>query len=229
MTQLSEPAVRSWSDALACAHPTTERDHLRTDRDLLERMIARTCGAGPATCAVERLFARFGDLGSILFADPVVLVRTADLSPAAIGDLHLLTALSVRLARVEASRRSVLSSWGAVVAYARAAIAHRPREQFRVLYLDRRNALLEDEWIADGSIDHAPVYPREVIRRALELSASALILMHNHPSGDLKPSQADIVMTRQVIEGARFFGLTVHDHLIVSREGAASFRTLGLL
>ena len=108
-------------------------------------------------------------------------------------------------------------------------MAHRPREQFRVLYLDRRNLLLKDEWVADGTVDHAPVYPREVVRRALELSASAMILVHNHPSGDPAPSRADIEMTRKVVDAARVFGLDVHDHLVVGREGTASFKSLGLI
>ncbi|TPW17936.1 MAG: DNA repair protein RadC, partial [bacterium] len=133
------------------------------------------------------------------------------------------------LARAEASRRPVITSWTALVAYVRAALAHEPREQFRTLFLDRRNILLRDEMTADGTVDHAPVYPREVIRRALELSASALILVHNHPSGDPTPSQADIQMTRQIVEAARVFNLQVHDHLVVGREGTASFKALGLI
>ena len=122
-----------------------------------------------------------------------------------------------------------MSSFTALIAYVRTALAHLPREQFRVLYLDRRNILLRDEWVAEGTVDHAPVYPREVVRRALEVSASALILVHNHPSGDPTPSRADIDMTRKVVEAARVFGLQVHDHLVVGREGNASFKALGLL
>ncbi|MNE68303.1 hypothetical protein D3C80_1639560 [compost metagenome] len=116
-----------------------------------------------------------------------------------------------------------------MTAYLRAALAHAPREQFRTLYLNKRNILIREEMRADGTVDHAPVYPREVVRRALELSASALILVHNHPSGDPTPSRADIEMTRRVIDAARVFDIEVHDHVIVGREGTKSFRALGLM
>lgn len=108
-------------------------------------------------------------------------------------------------------------------------MAHRPREQFRVLYLDHRNNLIEDEMVAEGTVDHAPVYPREVVRRALEVSASSMVLVHNHPSGDPTPSRADIEMTRRVVDAARALDLQVHDHIVVGCEGTASFRSLGLM
>ncbi len=108
-------------------------------------------------------------------------------------------------------------------------MAHRRQEQFRVLYLDKKNRLLRDEFVADGTIDHAPVYPREVVRRALEAAASAMVLVHNHPSGDPEPSEADIAMTRKVVDAARVFDILVYDHLVVGREGTASFRQLGLI
>lgn len=116
-----------------------------------------------------------------------------------------------------------------MLAYVRGALAREPREQFRVLYLDKRNILMREEHRADGTVDHAPVYVREVVRRALELSASAMILVHNHPSGDPTPSRADIEMTRRVIEAARVFDIQVHDHVVVGREGEQSFRALGLI
>ena len=150
------------------------------------------------------------------------------MGPAAILDLKLLRELSVRLSRTTACARPVLSSWNALTAYARTTLAHLPREQFRTLFLDRRNHLLRDELVADGTVDHAPVYPREIIRRALELSASSLILVHNHPSGDPTPSQADIVVTRQIVDAAKLFGIQVHDHLVLGRQGTASFKQLGL-
>ena len=149
--------------------------------------------------------------------------------PGTLLDLGVLRELAVRLARAEASRRPVIASWTALQAYARAALAHRPREQFRVLFLDNRNRLMLDEFVADGTVDHAPVYPREVVRRALEVSASAMVLVHNHPSGDPTPSRADIEMTRKVVDAARVLGLQVHDHIVVGREGVASFRALGLI
>jgi DNA repair protein RadC len=123
----------------------------------------------------------------------------------------------------------VISSWSALLAYVRTALAHEPREQFRVLFLDKKNQLICDEVMNRGTVDHAPVYPREVVRRALELSSSAVILVHNHPSGDPSPSSADVDMTRQVIEAGRSLRIVVHDHLVVGREGVASFKALGLL
>jgi len=123
----------------------------------------------------------------------------------------------------------VISSWTALLAYVKLALAHEPREQFRVLFLDKKNQLIADEVQNHGTVDHAPVYPREVMRRALELSASSVILVHNHPSGDPTPSHADIDMTRQIVEAGRTLRIGVHDHLVVGREGVASFRALGLM
>lgn len=176
-----------------------------------------------------RLIDRFGDLGAVAFADDGERARIEGLSSQMCADLKLVAELAVRLSRTVAARRPVITSWTALLAYVRCAIAHRPREEFRVLYLDRRNMLLRDEVTAEGTVDHAPVYPREVMRRALELSASAMILVHNHPSGDPTPSRADIDMTRKIVDAARVLGLQVHDHLVVGREGTASFKSLGLL
>jgi DNA repair protein RadC len=122
----------------------------------------------------------------------------------------------------------VISSWTALLAYVRVALAHEAREQFRVLFLDRKNQLILDEVMNQGTVDHAPVYPREIMRRALELSASAVILVHNHPSGDPTPSPADIDMTKQVVDAGRPLKIQVHDHLVVGRDGVASFKALGL-
>ena len=192
---------------------------------ILERMDPETDPSGLAAALLER----FGSLGGVAGAAPGELARASSAGSALRAELTLLREFAVRLARAEACRRPVITSWTALVAYVRAALAHEPREQFRTLFLDRRNILLRDELAADGTVDHAPVYPREVIRRALELSASALILVHNHPSGDPTPSQADIQMTRQIVEAARVFNIQVHDHLVVGREGTASFKALGLI
>ncbi|WP_309630381.1 RadC family protein [Brevundimonas sp.] len=197
------------------------------DQTLLALVLSRS-GADPDRLA-GGLLARFGSLGAVAAADLSELTRSSDAGPAGLGDLKVLRELAVRLAREEACRRPAIASWTALLAYARTAMAHLPREQFRVLYLDHRNNLLRDEWVADGTVDHAPVYPREVVRRALELSASAMILVHNHPSGDPAPSRADIEMTRKVVEAARALGLQVHDHLVIGRDGTASFKTLGLI
>lgn len=202
------------------------------DHQLLELMVSRPDGNSRAPGSGElatALLDRFGSVGAVSAADPVELLRVGDMSEGIVQDLKMLRELAVRLARIDAGHRPVISSWNALLDYARAALAHLPREQFRALFLDRRNILLRDELVADGSVDHAPVYPREVIRRALELSASSLILVHNHPSGDPTPSQADITMTRQIIDAAKLFGIQVHDHIVVGRDGTASFRAIGLI
>lgn len=174
------------------------------------------------------LIDRFGSIGGVLCADAGEL-RCAGASERHVRVLKCIREAVVRTAREEACRRPAISSWNQLLAYVRTAIAHLPREQFRALYLDRRNVLIRQELVADGTLDHAPVYPREVIRRALELSASALVIVHNHPSGDPAPSRADIEMTRMVVEAARVFGIQVHDHIVVGREGTASFKALGLI
>jgi DNA repair protein RadC len=133
------------------------------------------------------------------------------------------------VAREPVRKHTVISSWTALLAYVRVALANEPREQFRVLFLDKKNQLIADETMHRGTVDHAPVYPREVMRRALELSASAIILAHNHPSGDPTPSKADIDMTRQIVEAGRSLRIEIHDHLVVGHEGVASFKALGLL
>jgi DNA repair protein RadC len=126
-------------------------------------------------------------------------------------------------------QRTVISSWSQLVNYCRMALAHEPREQFRVLFLDTKNQLIADEVMNRGTVDHAPVYPREIARRALELSAASIILVHNHPSGDPKPSAADLAITRDVIAAAETVSVRVHDHLVIGRDGVASFKSLGLI
>lgn len=213
--------------AAACREPAA-LDHL-DDRSLLALLLSR-CGRGAdGERLATDLLERFGGLGDSLAADVSELGRIDGLGAGGLLVLKLLREIAVRLARNTACARPVLSSWTALLAYSRTTLAHLPREQFRALYLDRRNILLRDELVADGTVDHAPVYPREVIRRALELSASALILVHNHPSGDPTPSRADIEMTRQIVDAARLFSLQVHDHLVIGRQGTASFRQLGLI
>ena len=146
-----------------------------------------------------------------------------------VGDLKIIEAAGRRLAKGAVAKRPVLSSWTAVIDYCRAAMAFADKEQFRLLYLDKRNALISDEVQQTGTVDHTPVYPREVVKRALELAATAIILVHNHPSGDPTPSQADIAMTRQIIDVAKPLGISVHDHIIVGREGHASMKGLRLI
>jgi DNA repair protein RadC len=138
-------------------------------------------------------------------------------------------AVVARMLREEVKKQPALSSWKQVISYVRAAMAHERTEQFRILFLDKKNILLRDEVQQRGTVDHAPVYPREVVKRALELGASALILVHNHPSGDPTPSRADIDMTKDVQKAAAALGLAVHDHIVIGRRGHASLRTLGLM
>lgn len=196
------------------------------DRALLALLLGRSLRQ-TSIPAVDALFDRFGDIAAIASADAPELARASGLGPGALTDLKLLRVLSERLVRAEASRRPVITSWTALLAYVRVALAEEPREQFRALFLDKRNRLLSDELVAHGTIDHAPVYPREVVRRALEVSAASIILVHNHPSGDPEPSRADIEMTRKIVDAAKVFDIEVHDHLVVGREGTASLRTLG--
>jgi DNA repair protein RadC len=216
-----EPAF----DPTARSPDTTALANL-DDRALLSLLLGRNLRHASGA-SVDALFDRFGDLATIASADVPELARASGLGPMALTDLKLFRILSERLARAEASKRPVITTWTALLAYVRVALAEEPREQFRALFLDKRNRLLRDELVAHGTIDHAPVYPREVVRRALEVSAASIILVHNHPSGDPEPSSADIEMTRKVVEAAKVFGIQVHDHLIVGREGTASLRTLG--
>ena len=146
-----------------------------------------------------------------------------------VHELKIVEAASHRLARARVMQTNVIASWDAVLDYCHTTMAHRETEQFRVLYLDRKNILIADEEQARGTVDHVPVYPREVVKRALELNASAFILVHNHPSGDPTPSEADISMTAQINDAAKALGLTLHDHLIIGKSTELSFRSAGYL
>lgn len=212
--------------------------HHLPDYELLELFLFRSQPQGDVKPVAKALLTRFGSLAAVLAAsvEDLMTVKAEDSRGRAKGvgaetalDIAALHEVSRRVAKEEANRRTVISSWTALLAYVRLSLQHEPREQFRVLYLDKKNQLILDEIQNRGTVDHAPVYPREVVRRALELSASAMIIVHNHPSGDPTPSRADIDMTKQVIEAARALSVTVHDHLIVGREGVASFKQLGLM
>jgi DNA repair protein RadC len=191
------------------------------DLDCLELQ----CGLDPTAAAA--LLAAFGSVPEVMGAAVADLIRVA--GPPAAARLKLAQTLSCRQLQHPLRVRPVLSSSSALDDYLRATLVGAPREQFHVLFLDKRNRLIADEWMAEGTVDHAPVYPREVVRRALELHASALFLCHNHPGGDPTPSSADIAMTRQVVHAARALGLTVHDHIIVGGQQTASLRSLGLM
>ena len=199
------------------------------DYELLELYLFRSFRMGDVKPKAKALLARFGSLGAVLSASMHELVTVPGIGEAAALDLKLVHELAQRLGREPTARRTVISSWSALLSYVRVAIQHEPREQVRVLYLDRKNQMILDEVANHGTVDHAPVYPREIMRRALELSASAVILVHNHPSGDPTPSKADIEITQAVIAAGRPLGVSVHDHLVVGREGVVSFKAKGLM
>ncbi len=198
------------------------------DYEALELYLFRIFPRGDTKPLAKALLLRFGSLSGALSASINDLKTVAGVGEAAALDLKLVHELALRMARETVQKRTVISSWTALLAYVRVALQHETREQFRVLYLDKKNQLIADELMNRGTVDHAPVYPREVVRRALELSSSAIILVHNHPSGDPTPSRADIEITRQVVEAGKPLGIAVHDHLVVGRDGVASFKALGL-
>jgi DNA repair protein RadC len=177
----------------------------------------------------KRLLAKFGSFAEVIAASPDRLREVDGVGDRVIADIKIVQAAAERLARVSVRNRPVLSSWSAVIDYCRTAMAFAEKEQFRILFLDKRNVLISDEVQQTGTVDHTPVYPREVIKRALELSATAIVLVHNHPSGDPTPSRADIDMTKTIIDIAQPLGVNVHDHVIVGRDGHASLRGLKLI
>ncbi|MGQ0566741.1 MAG: RadC family protein [Gemmobacter sp.] len=197
--------------------------------ELLELVLFRTIPRQDVKPLARRLLDTFGDLNRVVTAPALRLMAVDGVGEAVVQDLKILEAVSQRMMRARVMNRPVLSSWDALVDYCHTAMAHRETEQFRVLYLDRKNVLIADEEQARGTVDHVPVYPREVVKRALELNASALILVHNHPSGDPTPSQSDISMTGQVQDAAKVLGITLHDHLIVGKGREISFRAEGYL
>jgi DNA repair protein RadC len=199
------------------------------DYELLEIVLFRSIPRRDVKPIAKDLLRRFGSFAEVLAAPPALLSEVDGVGESVVTDLKVVEAAARRFAKGAVARRPVLSSWTAVIDYCRTAMAFSEKEQFRLLFLDRRNALIADEVQQSGTIDHTPVYPREVVKRALELSASALILVHNHPSGDPTPSSADIKMTREIVEVAKPLGITVHDHIIVGREGHASLKGLKLM
>ena len=192
-------------------------------------MLFRAVPRGDMKPLAKTLLKTFGSFAEVISAAPARLAEVAGVGDAVVTELKIVQAAAQRLARGEVRKRPVLSSWSAVLDYCRAAMAFADKEQFRILFLDKRNQLIADEVQQVGTVDHTPVYPREVVKRALELSATAVILVHNHPSGDPTPSQADIQMTQSIIEVALPLGISVHDHIIVGKEGHASFKGLRLI
>jgi DNA repair protein RadC len=200
-----------------------------TDYELLELVLFRALPRRDVKPLAKTLIATFGSFAEAVSAPMSRLEKVKGLGQAAATELKIVQAAASRLVRGEVKRRTVLASWSAVLDYCRTAQAFADKEQFRVLFLDKRNQLIADELQQTGTVDHTPVYPREVVKRALELSATAIILVHNHPSGDPTPSRADIQMTQQIVEVARPLGISVHDHIIVGKDGHASLKGLRLI
>lgn len=199
------------------------------DYELLELLLFYSVERVDVKPLAKRLIATFGSLGGVLAASPEQLLRHERVSERTIVHLKAMREASVRLLKEQVSDRPVVSSWQQLLDYCRVAMADEATERFRLLFLDRKNRLIRDEVQQQGTVDHTPVYPREVIKRALDLGASALIMVHNHPSGDPTPSQADIAMTRDIQDIGAKLGITLHDHVIVAKGGTRSFRALGLL
>ncbi len=199
------------------------------DYELLEMLLYRSIPRADTKPVAKALLARFGSFAEVMGAPERLLLEIAGVGQSVAFDLKLVAAAANRMARNEIRGREVLSSWQRVIDYCRMTMAFETREQFRILFLDKKNALIADEIQQTGTVDHTPVYPREVVRRALELSATAIILVHNHPSGDPTPSRADVEMTRTIAATARPLGIELHDHIIVGRTGHASLKGLKLI
>jgi DNA repair protein RadC len=199
------------------------------DYELLELVLFRSVARGDVKGIAKALIARFGTFAEVVAAPIELLQEIKGVGPAIMHDLKLIEQASKRVAMGAVRNRQVLGSYSSLVDYCRTAMAFAEVEEFRLLFLDKKNGLIGDEVMHRGTVDHTPVYPREIVRRTLQLNASAIILVHNHPSGDPTPSRADIEMTKEIVTLAEPLGIVVHDHLIVGRKGHTSFRALGLL
>ncbi|MGF0537952.1 RadC family protein [Agrobacterium sp. ES01] len=238
-TIANELARQSATDAKN-AHYHGHRDRLRTrfrdngdaalaDYEILELLLFRLIPRRDTKPIAKALIDRFGTLAGVFGAPMPLLQEVSGIGELAALDLKLISTVAHRMLKSELRGRQVLASWSSVIDYCHAAMAYEDREQFRILFLDKRNALIADEVQGRGTVDHTPVYTREVVKRALELSATAIILVHNHPSGDPTPSRADIDMTKMIIDTAKPLGITIHDHIIIGRDGHASLRGLRLI
>jgi len=199
------------------------------DYELLELVLFRAIPRRDVKPLARLLLDTFGDFNRAISAPKERLMQVSGVGECVVQELKIIEAAAHRLARSRVMQKAVISSWDAVLDYCHTTMAHHETEQFRILFLDRKNVLIADEEQAKGTVDHVPVYPREVVKRALELNASAMILVHNHPSGDPTPSDADITVTEQINTAAQALGLTLHDHLIIGRSREVSFRSAGYL
>ena len=204
-------------------------DEAVQDYELMELVLFRAIPRRDVKPLAKELIRTFGGFAAACAASPDRLKEVKGVSDAVAAELKIVAAAARLMSRQKVLKKNVISSWQDLNAYVTAAMAHETREQFRILFLDKKNILIADEVQQTGTVDHAPVYPREVVKRALELGASAIILVHNHPSGDPTPSRADKEMTRKIVDAAAPLGVKVHDHLVVGKERTASFRSLGLI
>lgn len=236
----SDDSERSLGLEEAAPHYHGHRERLRArfreagadavaDYELLELVLFRAIPQRDVKPLAKQLIEKFGSFAETIAAPATRLKEIKGLGEAAITEIKIVQAAAGRIAKGQVKGRTVLSSWSAVLDYCRTIMAFAEKEQFRILFLDKRNQLIADELQQTGTVDHTPVYPREVVKRALELSATAIILVHNHPSGDPTPSRADIQMTQSIIDIAKPLGVSVHDHIIVGKEGHASFKGLRLI
>lgn len=199
------------------------------DYEILELLLALAIPRNDVKPVAKALLDHFGGLGDVLSAEPADLTRIKGVGESAATALKIVRAAGLRLSQQQIANRNVIGSWDQLLAYCKAAMGYKKIEQLRLLFLDRKNVLIADEVQQQGTVDHTPLYPREVVKRALDLGASAIILVHNHPSGDPTPSRADIEMTRQVKDVCEKLGIALHDHVVIGRGTHASFRALGLL
>lgn len=199
------------------------------DYELLEMVLFAAKSRGDCKPLAKQLLTHFGSFSKVITAEPERLREVDGVGDAVIATLKTVEAASQRLLKQEATAKTILQNWPALLDYCQASMAHKKREEFRVLFLNNKNVLIADEVQNTGTVDHTPAYPREVVRRALELSASAIILAHNHPSGDVTPSQADIALTQQIVKAAAALNITVHDHVIIGTDNHYSFKSHGML
>jgi DNA repair protein RadC len=199
------------------------------DYEVLEYLLFAANPRGDTKPLAKALLARFGTLAAVLNAEPGTMTETPGISEAGAAALKAVALAARRMARGEVQSKPVIGSWQALLDYLTIDMAHLTVERVRVLYLDARNRLITDHHVGDGSVDEAAIHPREIVRKALDVGATALILVHNHPSGNPEPSRADIDITRRIAEAGRLLGITVHDHVIIGREGHVSLKAKGLL
>lgn len=236
MGQEKQKQPRKIQDTTRLGHRKRLRERLRRggyvalqDYELLELILFRALPRGDVKPLARNLLAQFGDLSGVLSATEARLLEVTGIGQEVITEFRLIEAVALNFGQSRIMHKPALANWNQMISYCRRKITEKNKEEFHVLFLDKKNHIIADEMMGSGTADHAPGYPREVIKRALELSASALILVHNHPSGDPTPSKADIDMTNKLYALAGQFNIVIHDHLIIGRVNEVSFKNLGLL